>query len=372
VQDLNNLYEKLRILLSPSIGIPLPKNTTVEKLLINMFTEKEALVVAEGIRKAIRPVRIKTIQKRIGLPESEIQEILDHMLYTGKILKKGSFYVVMPYLPGEFELYFTFKRDDPERMKKAGEAHFDLIKSGFQLKYLQKDYRLIRVLPAVEPTIKEIAVKRSIDTDHFVLPFEILEKYLARQKIFALERCSCRTAAELSGNPCKRTHENFCVAAGSLAKIVIKSGAGRQVSLPEVMDILKKAEKEGLVHESVNIQKSSVFICNCCPCCCAVLHNVKEFHNKAGTMVSNFQPKIDPTKCKLCETCMKKCPMDVISHVIDGSTGKMVFAMENCIGCGVCSSNCPEGAIALRKVRDVVPVKGLVGLLRTFKNNQKK
>ncbi len=337
-----------------------------------MFTDKEALVVAEGIRKAIRPVRIKTIQKRIGLPESEIQEILDHMLYTGKILKKGSFYVVMPYLPGEFELYFTFKRDDPERMKKAGEAHFDLIKSGFQLKYLQKDYRLIRVLPAVEPTIKEIAVKRSIDTDHFVLPFEILEKYLARQKIFALERCSCRTAAELSGNPCKRTHENFCIAAGSLAKIVIKSGAGRQVSLPEVMDILKKAEKEGLVHESVNIQKSSVFICNCCPCCCAVLHNVKEFHNKAGTMVSNFQPKIDPTKCKLCETCMKKCPMDVISHVIDGSTGKMVFAMENCIGCGVCSSNCPEGAIALRKVRDVVPVKGLVGLLRTFKNNHKK
>jgi ferredoxin len=35
----------------------------------------------------------------------------------------------------------------------------------------------------------------------------------------------------------------------------------------------------------------------------------------------------------------------------------MVIRDNLCIGCGVCASNCPNNAISLEKVRNVVPVK---------------
>ncbi len=375
MQVTNDTYEKLRILLSPSVAVPLPKNAIVEKLLTNMFTEQEALVVTDGMRKAMRLVLVRTIRKRTHLPREDLKKILENMHYTGKLLKIGPFRIVLSYFPGEFELYFTSNRDDPERIKKAGEAHYELIKSGFHVDHLQKGYHLIRVIAAAAPKgkeVKEIAINQPVAATHFVLPYEMLDKYLAKQKAFAVMRCSCRTAAKLAGNPCKRTDENFCVAAGILAKIVIKSGVGRRVSLAELMGIMKKAEKEGLVHESVNIQKSSIFICNCCPCCCGVLKCVKELNANDAVMVSNFQPIIDPDKCVQCDLCLKKCPMGVISHVKDGSTEKMIFALGNCLGCGICSSNCPQGAISLQKVRDVVPIKGHVGLLRRIRKTYKK
>ncbi len=364
-------YEKLRIVLSPSIGVQLPQNALVEKLLTNMFTEREAFVVAEGMRKAIRPVLVRTIRKRTHLPDEELKKILDNMRYTGKILKIGPFRLVLPYLPGGFEFYFTNNRDDPERIKKAGEAHYELIKSGFHVSHTQKGYRLFRVMPAIGPVVKQILVNQTIDVKHHIMPFEMLEKYLAKKKIFAVQRCSCRTAAELAGDPCKRTHENFCVSAGMLANVVIKSGVGRQVNLTELMGIMRKAEKEGLVHETINIQGSSVFICNCCPCCCGFLKSVKELNNKGAVVVSNFQPMLDVEKCVLCDACLKKCPMGVISYAQD-MTKKLTFAQENCLGCGICSSICPQGAISLQKVREVMPVKGHIGLFRKMMKTNKK
>jgi 2-oxoacid:acceptor oxidoreductase delta subunit (pyruvate/2-ketoisovalerate family) len=70
-------------------------------------------------------------------------------------------------------------------------------------------------------------------------------------------------------------------------------------------------------------------------------------------IASNYKPLIDSEKCVECETCIKKCPMDAISHPEEG---KMVINAATCIGCGVCASNCPKDAITLEKVSDKVPL----------------
>jgi Pyruvate/2-oxoacid:ferredoxin oxidoreductase delta subunit len=141
----------------------------------------------------------------------------------------------------------------------------------------------------------------------------------------------------------------------------IAQGVGRKVTLDELLEIMKKAEKAGLVHETMNSQDTSMFVCNCCPDCCGFLKSVKEFQNYEAITKSNFSPRIERTSCKKCETCMRICPMETIyhhfPHTEDSSDNMMVIRDNLCIGCGVCASNCPNAAITLEKVRNVVPVK---------------
>ena len=368
MNQIDDTYEKLRLILSPSMGVPLEKGELTDKIIRNIYTEQEAFVVSNGIKKALRPVSLRKIRKHTKIPKEELKETLKNMNYKGNIIKVGPYYLLPPYLPGLFEFYFTNNRDDPERLKAAGEAHYELIRRGFHVEHTQSSIPLYRVIPAIEPTKKAIEINKSMDVKHQILPYEVLEKYLSKKKKFAVQKCSCRNAAELAGEPCKLTKENFCVSAGFLANHVIESGVGREVSFEELMEIMKRAEREGLVHETINIQNTSVFICNCCSCCCGFLKSVKELDNIKGIVISNFEPLVNHSACKLCKTCVNICPMSTIDCIDD----KIVIKLEKCIGCGLCASNCPQEAITLKKVRQEVPIKSTLKFFRTSEKVRKK
>jgi Na+-translocating ferredoxin:NAD+ oxidoreductase RNF subunit RnfB len=68
---------------------------------------------------------------------------------------------------------------------------------------------------------------------------------------------------------------------------------------------------------------------------------------------------IDKDKCKACGMCVSECPRHII-EMIPYDAGALVKCNSNdfgkdvkaacsvgCIGCGICSKNCPEGAIAV-------------------------
>jgi len=358
--DKDQLYEELRKFLSPENSLKLPKNETSSKLLTNMYTETEAFVIVKGFKKPLGPRLGWSIRKNTKIPKKELNKILEEMLYKGKLIKKGPFYLIFPYIPGGFEFYFTTNRDDPERMKKAAEAHDALFYEGYPLGLGKMDPTVYRVIPSIEPTKKTYEVNKSMDVEHQILTYELMENYLAEKDTFAVVPCSCRTAAALAGNPCKRTKENFCITAGALAKNSIESGVGREVSLDELIEVMKKAEKEGLVHQTFNVQEASLFICNCCSCCCGFLKSVKELNNYGAITKSNFEPRLDYNKCTFCENCLNICPMEAISLNNSSNEDKKVnINYDLCIGCGICASNCPQEALDLVKVRDDVPVKNL-------------
>jgi len=367
MSKVNEDYDKLRLLLSPPMGVPLQKGELTDKLLRNMYTEEEAFIVANGIKKALRPVSVRYIRKRVKIPKKQLKEKLNDMDYKGKIIKISRFYLIPPYLPGLFEFYFTHDRDDPEKLKAAGEAHYELIRRGFHKRHSQSGEPLFRVIPAIEPTERAIEINKNMNIKHQILPYEVLEKYLSKKKRFAIQKCSCRNAAEKAGEPCKCTEENFCVSAGFLANRVIESGVGREVTFEELMEIMKRAEREGLVHETSNVQNTSVFICNCCSCCCGFLKSVKELDNKKAIVTSNFNPVINYAQCQSCKTCINICPMSAIEYVED----KPKIRLDDCLGCGLCASNCPEKAITLKKVRYVIPPKSILKLLRTNAKKRK-
>jgi formate hydrogenlyase subunit 6/NADH:ubiquinone oxidoreductase subunit I len=367
---ISDLYEKLRLLLSKGENvIGLPKHEVTMKLLKNMFTQQEAEILTSSFSKVSVPMNVKKISRLSNIAIDDLTEILENMYYKGKLIKLGTLYVLLPYLPGGFEVYFTTNRDDPERMKKAAEAHLELFKLGSPYELSASDYTIYRVIPTIKPTEKVIELENSMELKHQILPFEILKDYLAKAnpKIYAVVPCSCRNAAKLAGEPCKQTNENFCVTTGTLAKMVIEQGVGREVSLNELMEVMEKAEKEGLVHETFNMQDTATFVCNCCSCCCGFLKSVKELNNYNAITKSNFEPRVQQDQCILCEKCLEICPMGAIyhhwPHKEDLSDNEIKIRLDRCIGCGLCASNCSEEAIALVKVREFIPVKSQMDLL---------
>lgn len=56
-----------------------------------------------------------------------------------------------------------------------------------------------------------------------------------------------------------------------------------------------------------------------------------------------MKPKIDSSKCNLCEDCIYECPFDAI--YLDYKTGKVKINYKKCRDCKICISVCPREAI---------------------------
>jgi F420-non-reducing hydrogenase iron-sulfur subunit len=56
---------------------------------------------------------------------------------------------------------------------------------------------------------------------------------------------------------------------------------------------------------------------------------------------------IDPTKCRACSTCLKKCPVDAI---VGGKNRIHVIDQEKCLKCGTCFDACPPRFGSVKKI----------------------
>ncbi len=262
-------YDKLRVLLSPKGFAPLPKHELTDKLLTNLYSEEEARLITTCFKEFRQKKSFEEIMKLTGISEKKLGDMLMEMREKGKIRREGDTdYYMLAYLPGVFEDYFTINTDDPRKMKLVAEAHRALQKMGFSpdVEFPLKstpDFNNEsgwRFVPAIEPVTKTLKIDETIDTEHKILPFEVLEEYLGKYDVFSVTKCSCRNMAQLAGEPCKRTDENFCVQAGPSAESVVKAGFGKQLNYDEAMEVLKKAAESGLVHSTMNMQNPSSFI----------------------------------------------------------------------------------------------------------------
>jgi electron transport complex protein RnfB len=97
-----------------------------------------------------------------------------------------------------------------------------------------------------------------------------------------------------------------------------------------------------MVLQPQNIQDPN-FICCCCGCCCGVLTSAKKLPRPAEYFDTNYFAQVDGELCTECETCADRCQMEAISYV-DGVSS---VDLLRCIGCGLCVTTCPSGAIQL-------------------------
>lgn len=308
-------------------GFPSTKSGVELKILRKIFTPEEAEMALK-----IRPVpeTAEAIAGRLGKPLEEMQKILDHMVRRGQIgsakMKSGQVYMLVPFVVGIFE--FQLEHLDKELA--------DLVES-----YAP---HLMTTLGKHGPSLmRVIPLNIQIDAEHQVHPYEDLRKIMEKAKSFQVVECICRKEQALQGNPCKHSVE-VCLGFSNHEGAFDAYPRGRRISREEALEVLAKADEEGLVHCTYNVQKGQMFVCNCCSCCCGILRGIKAFDAPHILAKSNYVAAIDQETCAACGVCAdERCPMDAIGEDAESYSVKT----DRCIGCGACIATCPTESITL-------------------------
>ena len=188
------------------------------------------------------------------------------------------------------------------------------------------------------PVNKQIAVERGVTT------YDRIRAHIESSPgPFGTLRCICRHGHDLLNEPCRQTQlRDNCLMIGPAAQWAADSDTGREITRAEMLDLLDQADREGLVLQPENT-KSPMFVCCCCGCCCGVLRSAKQRPRPADFFHTNFYAAADTELCESCGVCETRCQMDAITS----PDGKAVVDRARCIGCALCLSTCPSGALRL-------------------------
>ncbi|NVM30736.1 MAG: 4Fe-4S binding protein [Candidatus Helarchaeota archaeon] len=335
-----------------------PKHEKIFEMM-RVFWDEETIKVLSYFPTADKRISLNELVEKSGMEKKTIKKILKKAVTKRTVSKVGQKYGLEPLAPGIFEAYFTAQQDTKENIHKAAEIFRWLFNHMAELdaqglNIFDKNFQFFRPLLPIEAKEKLIKIDESVDARSQVLPYELVEDLINKNEYFASIPCQCRMIGEMTGEPCELApSEMGCFITGVAAQAAATLGWGTALNKEQAIEYLKKTEKAGLVHISTDSKGGEhlMFICNCCPCHCGVLMPVKK-HGYKSVVPSNYKPKINLDLCVECEICVKKCPMDAISHPEEG---KMVVDPTKCIGCGLCASNCAKVAITLEKVENIVP-----------------
>ena len=322
-------------------GFPATDRGVEKKILEHLFSKEEA---ALALCLTLIPETGATISFRAGKPLPEIEKLLESMAAKGLIFRvkkpdKAPVYMAAQFVVGIWEL------------------QVDRLSS--ELVTLMNDYMPDLMDPNVwkkVPQMRTIPVGRSIDTTLEIMTYEMAEELIKANRHFVVSPCICRKEQKMDGKGCDRPMD-VCLSFGDDEDFFLKNKIGRKVTLTEVLEILKQADRSGLVLQPSNGRKIS-WLCCCCGCCCGILRTVKSYPRPAEIVSSPFQAKINFDSCIACGICEKRCPMDAIKRMdaIKIEDKKALLDTDRCIGCGLCVSTCPTGALFLvRKPENLQP-----------------
>ena len=320
-----------------TVGFPATRSGVEIKILKHIFTPEEAEITSylnykpESVHDIFGRVR-----HLIESPE-ELEKLLEHIQKKGGIestIKYGlRHYCCAPLVVGMYELQIG--RLTPEFIKDFNE-------------YISTKRFGIEFLSTELPQMRTIPVSKSIHPRHNVSTFDEVTSLLQQAEApFAILKCICRRKKEIEGHSCKVTdRKETCLAIGSVARMVLKSGNGREIAKDEALAILEQNQKEGLVLQPSNTEKVD-FICSCCGCCCGMLAVHKSLPKPLDFWATNFLAEVDADKCDACGACENSCQVGAV--VVSEEKRNAVVAPARCLGCGVCVTSCPTDAITLSK-----------------------
>jgi len=328
----DSLYRRLQQHLDVGpVGFPASASGIEIRILKRLFTPEEAEIALE---LSTIPEPAATIQKRLKSrwDLADLAAKLDQMAAKGIVLSHridGQVcYGKLMYVIGMYERQVTTLTAEFER------EHRQYVDEAFGAAMHTGKTTQMRIVPVN----KQIAVERGVTTHD-----QIRAHVEASPGPFGVIPCICRHGTDLLGEKCRQTElRDNCLMIGPAATWAIASGTGHEVTREEFLDLLDRADKDGLVLEAENT-RSPMFVCCCCGCCCGVLRSAKKLPAPANYFTSNFYATVDAEACSACGECEMRCQMEAVSR----PDGKAVVERSRCIGCALCVSTCPSGAMRL-------------------------
>ncbi|MFW9878306.1 MAG: DUF362 domain-containing protein [Candidatus Thorarchaeota archaeon] len=353
MNDINkDVFRKLQEHLdSLPVGFPATQTGVEIRILKHLFTPEDAEV---ALHLKFLPEPLKKVYRRFkksGIILEELEQKLDDMYFRGLINRgintagdpEEKYYAIAPWAIGiyEFQLGRLTKEFFNDHEQFLDEAFID-------------EYNYTGI-----PQLRVIPIEKTIDYEQKIASYDDMRNLIENiGEPLAVAECICRQAKKLIGEPCSKTElVESCFVFRNGAKSYLEKGLARQITKEEALELLRKAEEDGLVLQPGNSLRP-MNICTCCGCCCGILTHQKKIPEPAQFFASNYYAKVDEDSCTGCGTCEERCNMDAI-HVEDAISH---VDLTRCIGCGVCVPTCTSDAMKLcKKEKETFPPKNTIG-----------
>ena len=336
----DEIYKKLaKVLDTLPNGFPETENNVEINLLKWVFTPEEAELFCD-LRLTFETA--EQIAERTGRPIEGLEDLLNNMLEKGQLMGAPlggvMIFKMIPWVLGIYEF-------QAHRMTKEFAEMNEEFMPIFQKQFFSKTPQLMQTIP----------IEKDIPVNQEALPFEKVSTIIENGLSWAVGECVCKKEQTFLGNPCDRPLEVCMAIAPVPGAFETPRGNWKNVTKEYAYTKLKEAEEAALVHLTGNYQAGHFYICNCCKCCCGVLDGINKLGIPAKTVInSHYYAVIDQDLCTACGICAEeRCQVNAIFNDYEDS---YKIIKDDCIGCGLCISTCPEEAISLlRKTeKDIV------------------
>lgn len=273
--------------------------------------EQAEIALKMGVRK---PKTLKQMVQITGMNEKELETQLEQMSFNGLLEynwenpQHEKQYVLPMFVPGSAEftnMNSTVLEEHPEMGR-----------------FFERMSRLPleKITPMVPPGgagigMHVIPVEKAIDMNNEAISLEKISYWLDKYDgKYAASPCSCRKSRKTYDEGCADDPEDWCIAVGDMADYVVETGkGGHYITKEEALEIFKKAEDNGFVHQITNIDgQDKIFaICNCNVNVCYALRTSQLF-NTPNMSRSAYVAKVTKENCVACGKCVEYCPAGAV------------------------------------------------------------
>lgn len=245
-------------------------NKDPEYWVLDEVLTKEQVAFMLSFKKVRKNYSFEQLRDMNHLSDEKCREILDYLCWAGCVEtnrenpEHSIQYDVPIFVPGIAE--FMVMQDD--LMKK-----FPNIATFFNFLTQAPLEGITQMVPLGGSGVgmHVIPVEKAIESNNESIPIEHISHWLEKYdgKI-GLGVCSCRRQQTIRGEGDGSVEQECCMGLGDLAEWCANTGRGHYITKEEALEILKRSERHGFVHQTTNIdgEDKIVGLCNCAPGVC--------------------------------------------------------------------------------------------------------
>lgn len=295
---------------------------------IDLMLSKEEIMLIKQLKdnKYSYDELIKLISDNFDL---DPKDFIDSCYKRGIINKEKNREVILYTSANVHTRLDLFAQYEEEVWKTIPEADRKLIDQWFVTKYTERAL----------PRLKEVKAgkRRLIENAYFYTLEEILTLIEDIDKDIYVVPCNCKSVAQKCDKP-----KNVCIHFDKGINSEWDRGLGTPVTKEEAKNIVKMANKKGLMHTS----EAEEAICNCESSCCYPIRASKIIGAKGIWPEKRYNILWDQQTCINCGKCSKICNFNAF-ETKDKVTS---FDPSKCWGCTICKDHCPVNAITIKKI----------------------